>query len=83
MAEATHHTCTVARSGAEEAPLTPAAMARYLRRTRGETALCFAQAIHAESAWANETWGAYWAAVVRMVEQRAALHPDAAVAFSG
>ena len=52
---------------AEESPLSPAAMARYLRRTNGEAALCFAQAIYEDAAWANEDWGAYWADVVRMV----------------
>ena len=52
---------------AEESPLSPAAMARYLRRTNGEAALCFAEAIYEDAAWANEDWGAYWADVVRMV----------------
>ena len=51
----------------EETTLSPAAMARYLRRTNGEAALCFAQAIYEDAAWANEAWGAYWADVVRMI----------------
>lgn len=45
----------------------PAAMARYLRRTNGDAALCFARAMHEDAAWANEEWGSYWAAVVRLV----------------
>ncbi len=52
---------------AAELPLSPAAMARYLRRTNGAAALCFAQAIYEGSAWANDDWGAYWADVVRLV----------------
>ena len=50
-----------------EPPFSPAAMARYLRRTTGAAALCFAQAIYEDSAWANDDWGAYWADVVRLV----------------
>ena len=45
----------------------PAAMALYLRRTNGDAALCFARAMYAESAWANEEWGSYWADVIRLV----------------
>ena len=45
----------------------PAAMARYLRRTNGDAAFCFAQAIHAGAAWANEDWASYWADVMRLV----------------
>ena len=45
----------------------PAAMARYLRQTSGDAALCFARAMHEESAWANEDWGSYWADVIRLV----------------
>lgn len=45
----------------------PAAMARYLRRTSGDAALCFARAMHEDSAWANEAWGSYWADVIRLV----------------
>ncbi len=53
---------------AAELPLAPAAMARYLRRTNGAAAaLCFAQAIYEDSAWANDDWGAYWADVMRLV----------------
>ncbi len=44
------------------------AMAKYLRRTSGSAARCFAQAMHDDSAWANERWGAYWADVVRLVQ---------------
>ena len=42
-------------------------MARYLRRTSGDAALCFARAMHEESAWANAAWGSYWADVIRLV----------------
>ena len=52
---------------AAEQPLSPAAMARYLRRTNGAAALCFAQAIYEGSAWANDDWAAYWADVIRLV----------------
>ena len=45
----------------------PAAMARYLRQTSGDAALCFARAMHEGSAWANEEWGSYWADVIRLV----------------
>ena len=45
----------------------PQAMAGHLRRTSGTAALCFAQAMHDGSAWANEAWGAYWADVIRLV----------------
>ena len=47
--------------------LSPEGMARYLRRTAGTAALCFARAIYEDAAWANEAWGAYWADVVRLV----------------
>ncbi len=47
--------------------LSPAAMAQHLRRTSGSAALCFAQAMHEGSAWANEAWGAYWADVIKAV----------------
>ena len=47
--------------------LSPAAMATYLRRTGGDAAPCFAQAMYDEAAWANEAWGAYWAEIVRLV----------------
>jgi hypothetical protein len=46
---------------------TPQAMAQYLRRTSGSAAHCFARAMHEDSAWANETWGDYWADVMRLV----------------
>jgi hypothetical protein len=49
------------------ADFTPHAMAQYLRRTSGSAAYCFAQAMHEDSAWANETWGEYWANVMRLV----------------
>ncbi|WP_158743346.1 hypothetical protein [Acidisphaera sp. L21] len=45
----------------------PAAMARYLRRTSGDAAFCFARAMHEDAAWANADWGAYWADVMRLV----------------
>ena len=45
----------------------PAAMAQYLRQTSGDAALCFARAMHEDSAWANEAWGSYWADVIRLV----------------
>lgn len=45
----------------------PQVMARHLRRTSGQAALCFAQAMHEDAAWANEGWGAYWADVMRLV----------------
>ena len=51
----------------EERSMSPAAMALYLRRTNGDAALCFAQAIYEDAAWANDDWGAYWADVVRLV----------------
>ncbi len=47
--------------------LSPAAMAHYLRRVEPLSALCFAEAMYEGAAWANEAWGAYWAAVVRLV----------------
>ncbi len=42
-------------------------MARYLRRTSGDAAFCFARAMHEDAAWANEEWGSYWADVMRLV----------------
>lgn len=51
----------------DDPALCPAAMARFLRRTSGEAARCFAQAMHDDAAWANEDWGAYWADVIRLV----------------
>ena len=47
--------------------LAPADMAGYLRRVDPLAALCFAQAMYDRVAWANEDWGAYWAAVVDLV----------------
>lgn len=47
--------------------LSPAGMALHLRRSGGDAALCFAQAIYDDSAWANETWAAFWADVIRLV----------------
>jgi hypothetical protein len=52
---------------ADEPATCPAAMARYLRRTSGDAAYCFARAMHEDSAWANEDWGAYWADVMRLI----------------
>ena len=46
---------------------TPHAMAHYLRCTGGSAARCFAEAMHADAAWANERWGEYWADVIRLV----------------
>ena len=47
--------------------LSPEGMARHLRRTGGDAALCFALAIYEDAAWANEAWRAFWADVVRLV----------------
>ena len=47
--------------------LSPSAMALHLRRTSGSAALCFAKAMHEGAAWANESWGAYWADVIKAV----------------
>ena len=63
----TDHTTPMAAPGSDETPLGPAAMARYLRRVNGDAALCFARDLHEKAAWANESWGEYWAAVIRMV----------------
>ena len=52
---------------ASEPASCPAAMARYLRRTSGEAAYCFARAMHEDAAWANDDWGAYWADVMRLI----------------
>ncbi len=45
----------------------PAAMASHLRATEPEAAVCFAQAMYGASAWANESWGKFWADVIRLV----------------
>ncbi len=45
----------------------PADMARHLRQTDPVRARHFALALHEDVAWANEDWGAFWAAVVRLV----------------
>ena len=47
--------------------LSPAAMASHLRRVSGAAALCFARVMHEESAWANDSWGRYWAEVMQRV----------------
>ena len=52
---------------ATPAGFTPFAMAQHLRRTSGDHALCFAQAIYKDAAWANDDWGAYWADVISLV----------------
>ncbi len=52
---------------ADLSALTPLAMAWHLRRTGGDAAFCFAQAMHEGSAWANAGWGDYWADVMRLV----------------
>ena len=49
------------------ASMAAAEMAQHLRRVSGADALCFAQAMHEGSAWANEAWGEFWAEVVRQV----------------
>ena len=41
--------------------------AHYLRRVDPSAARCFAEAMYEGAAWANEAWGAYWAAVVCLV----------------
>ena len=62
----------LAEMGREVAPtmrasLSPAAMAKHLRRSTGADALCFARAMQEYAAWANEGWGMFWAEVVREV----------------
>ena len=47
--------------------LSRAAMAGHLRRADPVSARCFAEAMYEGSAWANESWGAYWADVIRLV----------------
>ena len=47
--------------------LSPAGMALHLRRSGGDAALCFAQAIYDDSAWANESWAAFWAEIIRLI----------------
>ena len=54
-------------AAAASSALAPAAMAHHLRQVDPRAALCFAQAMYDRVAWANEEWGAYWAAVVRLV----------------
>lgn len=49
------------------ADLSPSGMAVYLRRVSGSAAYCFARTMHEDAAWANESWGAYWADVMRLV----------------
>ena len=61
------HATTPALLVPDEPGQSPAAMARYLRRTSGDAAFCFAQAMHEDCAWANAEWGAYWADVMRQV----------------
>ncbi len=47
--------------------LSAAAMAQHLRRAGGSAALCFANTMYADAAWASDEWGAFWADVVREV----------------
>lgn len=56
-------------SSGERVPsaLSPAFMARQLRRTNPLGARGFAQAMHEDAAWANEAWGRFWADVIRLV----------------
>lgn len=66
------HTATAPRTAlpfplTDEPATDPAAMARHLRQTSPDQARCFARAMHADAAWANEEWGLFWAAVVRLV----------------
>jgi hypothetical protein len=48
-------------------PLSPAAMAQHLRETAPRTARRFARAMHDRVAWANESWGEFWADVERLI----------------
>jgi hypothetical protein len=45
----------------------PSIMAGYLRETNPLGARSFALEMQERAAWANESWGAYWAAVARLV----------------
>jgi hypothetical protein len=55
------------RPPAPAAGLSAAAMARYLRETSAASARCFALEMQERAAWANESWGDYWADVARLV----------------
>lgn len=54
------------RSASMDGPLSPAAMARMLRETNPLGARCFALEMHERVAWANESWGEFWAEVARL-----------------
>lgn len=51
----------------EAGNLSPTSMARYLRETNPFNAHCFALQMQEQSAWANDSWGAYWGDVARLV----------------
>ncbi len=62
----------LAEIGKEVAPiswgsLSPAAMAKHLHRSTGVDAPCFARAMQEYAAWANESWGMFWAEVVQEI----------------
>jgi len=56
-----------ARPAANDDGLSPAVMAQYLREMNPTGARCFALEMHERVAWANESWGAYWAEIARLV----------------
>jgi hypothetical protein len=55
------------RTTVADGPLSPATMARHLRETDPRSARRFARAMHDRVAWANESWGAFWADVERLI----------------
>ena len=71
--DAAHHAgsnvvvLTPRRSAAPAGGLSAAVMAHYLRETNAGNARCFALQMQVQTAWANESWGDYWADVARMV----------------
>ena len=69
MQQAQHHTIHEAMPviAVVDPGLSPSAMARQLRQTSGDAALCFARVMHEQSAWANQSWGDYWAEVISQV----------------
>ncbi len=58
---------TPRRAGPVMDGLSPSVMAGYLRETHRRGARCFALEMQERAGWANESWGAYWAAVARLV----------------
>jgi hypothetical protein len=55
------------RNAVADGPLSPAAMARHLRETAPHSARRFARAMYDKVAWANESWGEFWADVERLI----------------